>query len=131
LNNNFELESSTGSQLSLGNSTNIGGGSQTGFSIRKNSFTKNRLSIAKYTNGNYSNLYLTLTNNVKIAIKWNGVTADIFVNGVIVVESTSFNFTVLEFISSYSTVEVPKYIKSTMLFPKPLTNAQLITLTTL
>ena len=102
-----------------------------GFNIRHS--TTNllvRLRINKTTLGVDTALYTTLTNNIKVAIKWNETTADVFVNGIKVVSATAFTTTNMEFLNG-TAQEVPKYIKSTMLFPTPLTDAECISLTTL
>ena len=102
-----------------------------GLIIRNSTSTSQRLSISKRINAvTETSLFLTLTNTVKIAIKWNGTTADVFVNGVKEVISTSFSTTNMEFLKA-NTADVPKYIKSTMLFPTPLTDTECINLTTL
>ena len=100
-----------------------------GFSIRTASGS-NRLFIGKRVNNVETTLYTTLTNTVKIAIDWNGTTADVFVNGVKVVTATAFVGTIMEFLT-LEAEDVPKYIKSMMLFPKPLTDSECIALTTL
>ena len=100
------------------------------FNIRHNGGT-NRLSINKAVAGTLTGLYITLTNTVKIAIDWNGTTADVFVNGVKVVTGSAFTTTNMEFLNTDGVGGVPKYIKSMMLFPKPLTDAECIALTTL
>lgn len=124
LNNNFILTRTIASGgLSIADLS----GNQ--FQIRAGS-TANRLLILKTINNTNTSLYTTLTNTVKIAIDWNGATADIFVNGVKVVTGTIF--TTLNMNSlSIDADDVPKYIKSMMLFPKPLTDSECIALTTL
>ena len=67
---------------------------------------------------------------MKIAIKWNGLTADIYVNGTKVISATTFTTTIMEFLSYYA-ADVSRYIKSTMLFPTPLTDGECANLTTL
>jgi hypothetical protein len=129
--NNIALISDSGSQLSIGTSTNIGGGGQTGFSLRKMAFPLNRLSIVKYLSGTATSLYLTLTDTIKVGIKWNGTTADVFVNGVKVVTATAFTTTNMEFLVQYTTGDVTKFISQMMLFPTPLTDAELASLTTI
>lgn len=89
-----------------------------------------RYTIGKVSAGIDGIMYTTLTDTVKIAIKWNGVTADVFVNGVKVVVATAFTTTNMEFLRG-NVADTPRYIKSTMLFPTPLTDAELISLTTL
>jgi hypothetical protein len=71
----------------------------------------------------------TTTSNVKIAIKWNGTTADIFINGSKVVTGTSFTATQLQnFICNGGST--PFFINQSSLFPVPMTDAQCIQLTT-
>ena len=101
------------------------------FNIRHNGGTS-RLVVNKSVNGVLTQLLTTPTNTVKIAIDWNGTTADIFVNGVKAITGTAFTTTNMEFLNSGGGGGcVPKYIKSMMLFPKPLTDAECIALTTL
>jgi hypothetical protein len=72
----------------------------------------------------------TTTSNVKIAIKWNGTTADIFINGSKVVTGTSFTATQLQnFICNGGST--PFFINQSSLFPVPMTDAQCIQMTTL
>lgn len=101
-----------------------------GFVIKTSGGGSNRCFIGKRVSNVESVLYATLTNTIKIAIDWNGTTADVFVNGVKVVNATSFPATIMEFFTA-DAIDVPKNIKSTMLFPKPLTDAECIALTTL
>ena len=130
LNNNLSLTrtiSGNGIWIGDDNTTSTLGNS---FNIRHNGGTA-RLSINKAVAGTLTGLYTTLTNTVKIAIDWNGTTADVFVNGVKVVTGTSFTTTNMEFLNTDGVGGVPKYIKSMILFPKPLTDAECIALTTL
>jgi hypothetical protein len=62
-------------------------------------------------------------------MKWNGATADVFVNGVKVVTATAFPTTNMEFLNCFAT-DVPKYINEMALFPIPLTDTDCIALTT-
>jgi hypothetical protein len=127
LDNNFSLTRDT---FSYGLYLNtINGGSGTGFCVRSPVST-GRFTIGKVIANSDNPMYTTLTNTVKIAIKWNGVTADFFVNGVKVVSATPFTTTNMEFLSS-SPADSPRYLKSTMLFPLPLTDQELIDLTTI
>jgi hypothetical protein len=89
-----------------------------------------RINVAKYIAGAPTSLFATTTDTAKIAIKWNGTTADVFVNGVKVVTGTAFTTTALEFLTNPSPIDVPKYINSMALFPTPLTDTQCIALTT-
>ena len=89
-----------------------------------------RLTINKRIANAFTDLFLTLTNTVKIAIKWDGVTADVFVNGTKVVTATAFTTKVMEFLN-LSGLGTQKYIKSIMLFPAQLTDTECTNLTTL
>ena len=106
------------------------GGFVNGFSIRTGVSTSQTLTILKYVSGTPTALYNPTSNIVKIAIKWNGTTADVFVNGVKQVSATAFTTTAMEFLNANAT-DVPKYIKSTYLFPTPLTDTECINLTTI
>jgi hypothetical protein len=97
--------------------------------IRNNYTIAQRLSINKAVSGSLTELYITLTDNVKMAIKWNGTTADVFVNGSKVVAATAFTATALQFLGGAGS-DVPKFINQSALFPTPLTDAQCIQLTT-
>ena len=102
-----------------------------GFNIRHSTTNLlQRLRINKTTLGVDTALYTTLTNNIKVAIKWNETTADVFVNGIKVVSATAFTTTNMEFLNG-TAQEVPKYIKSMILFPTSLTDAEMVSLTTL
>jgi hypothetical protein len=131
LNNNILLtRDASGNGIWIGDNNTVStiGNS---FNIRHNGGTS-RLSINKAVSGTLTGLYTTLTNTVKIAIDWNGTTADVFVNGVKVVTGTAFTSTNMEFLNSgVGGGCVPKYIKSMMLFPTPLTDSECIALTTL
>lgn len=89
-----------------------------------------RLRIWKVTSGSFATLYQTTTNTTKIAIKWNGTTADVFANGTKVVSSSSFTLTNMEFLGSV-TQDVPKFIQQMALFPTPLSDTDCTTITTL
>jgi hypothetical protein len=90
----------------------------------------NRLLILKTNLGVNSIIYTTTTDTAKIAIKWNGITADVFVNGTKVVSETAFNTTLLEDFSVTAT-DVPKYINSMALWNTPISDAECIAITTL
>jgi hypothetical protein len=89
-----------------------------------------RIIIFKRVSNVNTQLYTTTTNTTKIAIKWNGTTADIFANGVKVVSATAFTTTIMQNLAT-SITGAPKYINSMALFPTPLTDTQCIELTTL
>jgi hypothetical protein len=97
------------------------------FGFRIKTFGTNRLLIAKVIASAEITLYNTLTDNLKIAIKWNGTTADIFVNGIKVVAATAFTDTAMQVIAS--NVSTPININSMGLAPIPLSDSQCIELT--
>ena len=101
-----------------------------GLYIRRNDLSSNRLSIQSYISGVASALYLTATDTVKIALKWNGTSVDVFVNGTKQVSASAFTPTAMEFLGHTTIVDVPKFIQQMALFPTPLTDAQCQTLTT-
>jgi hypothetical protein len=105
------------------------GGITNGINIRSIG-TIARLYINFYTSGFITFQYLTTTDTVKLAIKWNGATADVFENGAKVVSATTFTPTAMEHLGGNGS-DQPKYIKQMALFAKPLTEAQCIALTTL
>ena len=97
------------------------------FGFRIKAFGTARMLIAKIVGGAEASLYFTLTDIIKVAIKWNGSTADVFVNGVKVVAATAFTNTAMQSISNSNTV--PKYLNEMALFPTPLTDEQCSILT--
>jgi hypothetical protein len=99
-----------------------------GFSIR-NANISARIEIQKVIGGTPLLLFVTTTNTPKIAIKWNGSTADVFVNGVKVVTATSFTPTAMENLITDGINRAIQY-NSMALFPTPLTDTQCIALTT-
>jgi hypothetical protein len=98
--------------------------------IRNTASTLQRLSIGKRISGAYSGLFDTTTDTVKLAIKWNGATANVFVNGAEVVGGTVFTTVNMGFLGSNGN-DVSKYIKQMALFPTPLSDPQCQALTTL
>jgi hypothetical protein len=101
-----------------------------GFLFRNPSTFSQKMSIIKYNSGTPSTLYNTLTENVKAAIKWNGTTADVFVNGVKVVSATAFTVTNMENLIGEGQNRTLQ-INSMALYPIPLSDTELINLTTL
>jgi hypothetical protein len=89
-----------------------------------------RLRILKRISGTGTELYSTLTDTIKVAIKWNGSTADVFVNGTKRVSATAFTTTNMEFLSGLGN-DVPKFIQQMALYPTPLSDTDCTTLTTL
>jgi hypothetical protein len=99
------------------------------FRIRNISAALSRFTIDKNIAGISTNLFTTTTDNVKLAIKWNGTTGDVFVNGVKVVTATAFTFTALQ--DLISSAGIPFYINSMALYNTPLSDAECIAITTL
>jgi len=91
--------------------------------------TGGRIGITKYVAGVSTGLYTTLTDIVKIAIKWDGSTADLFVNGTKIVSATSFTTTNMENLIGAN--GAPVFIQSMALYPTPLSDTDCTTLTTL
>ena len=89
-----------------------------------------RSNIWKYESGTGTQLYTITTDTTKIAIKWNGTTADIFVNGIKVVSATTFTATNMEFLTTTG-VGRPFFIQQMALYPSPLSDTDCTTLTTL
>ena len=100
-----------------------------GINIRNAGGGSTRLVISKWILGMGLPLFTTTTDTVKIAIKWNGTTADIFANGTKVVSATSFTPTAMQFLKSIDN-QVPTFIQQMALFPTPLSDTDCTTLTT-
>ncbi len=127
LNNNVPyVREASGSAIWLGDTSN---GGTNAFVLRNDTTSARRLRISKNVSAVQSPLFLTTTDIVKFAIKWNGTTADVFVNGVKVVSATSFAITNMQFLGG-SGAHVPMFIKQMALFPTPLTDAECLALTT-
>jgi hypothetical protein len=93
------------------------------------SVTAGRYLIFKAVGGSFTSLYTTLTDTAKIAIRWNGTNANVFVNGVKVVTNTAFTTTNMQFLNNTGAGN-PININSMALFPTALTDTQCIALTT-
>jgi len=112
--------------INTGTSANI----NTGFAIRQSGGSNQRSTIFKVEAGSGATIYNTLTDTAKIAIKWNGTTADVFVNGVKVVTATAFTATNMNNLIGEGQNRAIQF-NSMALFPTPLTDDQCIALTTL
>ena len=128
LDNNISLIRDAASNLFIGTTNN--GNTNTSLGIRTNGATAQRLAIYKRISGTLTQLYLTLTDTIKVAIKWNGTTADVFVNGVKVNSATAFTTTNMEFLQGDGN-DVPKFIQQMALYPSALSDTDCTTLTTL
>ena len=126
LDNNISLTRS--GEANISQSLGISDNSSSGIVLRNSGTT--RQEIFKYVSASPIHLYTTTTDISKIAIKWNGITADVFVNGAPVVSATSFTTTLMQFFQG-AIIDTPKYIKQMALFPKPLIDAECQALTTL
>lgn len=93
-------------------------------------FGGGRFLIFKSISNSLTQLFTTTTGTIKVAIKWNGTSADVFVNGTKVVTATAFTTTNMEFLFGEG-VGVPTFIQQMALFNTPLTDTQCQTLTTL
>jgi hypothetical protein len=101
-----------------------------GFSIRNAGGGVVRLTIQKYISNTGTSLYLTTTNTCKIAIKWNGTSADIFANGTKVVTATAFTPTTMENLLG-SGAGIPVFIQAMALYPTPLSDTDCTIITSL
>lgn len=97
--------------------------------IRSASASATRLSIQKVIAGAFTILATPSTDTIKVAFKWNGTSADVFVNGTKEVSATAFTTTNMEFLACIS--QITTFIQQMALFPTPLTDAQCQTITTL
>jgi hypothetical protein len=124
-NNVAYTRDNAGETLGVGDTTSLAANS---FAIR-NGGGSSRLQILKRVATAASTLFTTTTDIVKVAIKWNGSTADVFVNGTKEVSATSFSTTNMEFLNGWGQ-QIPLFIQQTALYPTPLSDAQCQTLTT-
>lgn len=104
------------------NSLGSGSGVDT-IGLQNTGASNSRLVIYRRISNVFASLYTLTTDNVKIAIKWNGVTADVFVNGAKVVSSTTFTTTLMENLNSINS-DVPKFIKEMRLYDSPLSDSE-------
>jgi hypothetical protein len=99
-----------------------------GFEIRNGATIP--LIITKRIAGASTTLIGTVTSRTKLAIKWNGSTCDVFLNGVKEVAGSSFTTTNMEFLIG-GAEDVPKFIQAMALYPTPLSDTDCTTITTL
>ena len=121
--NNISRTRDLASRIGIGDTSNLGANN-----ISLGSASNGRATMQKFIAGIPTGLFTTTTDTCKLAIKWNGATADIFQNGVKVVSATAFTTTNMEFLKS-NTLGVPFFINQMALFPTPLTDAQCLALT--
>jgi hypothetical protein len=100
-----------------------------GFLIRNNfNGTSARLGIDIRQGGSIVGAYSTLEDTVKIAIRWDGTYATVYVNGVVRIAFAAFATKIMNYLTAKAD-DVPKYIKSMLFFPLPLSNSEMIALT--
>jgi hypothetical protein len=108
------LNSNTGNQIIIRNASSSGAA---------------RFSIIRYIAGTSTVLFTTTTSKIKIAIKWNGTSMDIFVNGVKQVSASSFTTTIMQ--NMVALAGQIFEIDQMSLAPTPLSDAECIARTTL
>ena len=108
--------------------TGIVSNQNNGFLFRA-SASPDRIGINKVVGSTVTLLHQLTTDSAKVAIKWNGTTADVFVNGVKVLTATSFTTTAMQNLIANGFNRAIQ-INSMALFPTPLTDTQCIALTT-
>jgi len=127
-NNVAYTRDASGNTIWIGDTS--GGGSNS-FLIRNDTPSSAvRLRLVKSVSGSATTIYTTTTDTVKLAIKWNGTSADVFSNGTKVVSASSFTTTIMEFLAA-SGQQVPTFIQAMALYNQPLSDAECISLTTL
>lgn len=99
------------------------------FRLRNDGSVNSNLRLQKSISGITTDLFILPTSNVKIAVKWNGTTADAFLNGTKIVSATPFTATQLENLTSAP--QLPIFISQTILFPTALSDSNCVTLTTI
>lgn len=87
-----------------------------------------RLVVSKWQASSGTAVYTTTTDTVKLVIKWNGTTADVFANGTKVVSATAFTSTNMEFLGLNGGY-IPYFIQTMALYNYPLSDIECINLT--
>jgi hypothetical protein len=133
LNNIAYQRDASGSELYIGEDATSGlVATKKAILIRNSVGTGLALLNVTFWNGtSLSSIYGTTTSTVKLAIKFDGTTADIFANGTKVVTSASVALTLANMQHLNALSGVPRFISQMDLFPTPLTDAECIALTTL
>jgi hypothetical protein len=101
------------------------------FGFRNNASTSVRLSVNFYNGSASTSIYTTTADTVKIALKFNGTTMDVFENGVKVVSGASVPITLSTFEFLCGNAQVPQFIQAMALYPSPLSDTDCTTITTL
>ena len=129
LSNNVSVIRDTSGGLFLGDGTSPNLGNQWMLRIASTPPSSQRIALLKYFASSPTN-FSQLPQDAKLAISWNGSTANIFVNGVKTVTDTPFTATNLQNLRANG-VGAPFFLNEMALFPTPLTDAQCIEMTTL
>jgi len=133
LNNNVPLiRDGLGSEFYIGESniSSVASGVSS-LSLRNAGGGSVRLTVVYWNGFSQIMLYSTTTNYVKLAIVFNGITVDIFENGIKVVTNANVPLSFGNFQYLNKLNGVLRYLKNEVLFPIPLSNAECIQLTTL
>jgi len=101
-----------------------------GFVIRSVSTGGSQLTIQKVIADTPSTLYTITATTAKIAIKWNGTSCDVFVNGTKEVSASSFAITAMENINGNG-ANVTMFIQQMALFPTALSDTDCAAITSL
>jgi hypothetical protein len=120
LSNVLSLTRDLANGIFIGDSTNQNSGNQ----IIIRSLPTGRLNILVLVAGISSATYEVTTDNCKIAMKWNGTTSDVFVNGVKRISAASFTTTVMQ--NLVGLAGVPFFINAMALYPTPLSDTECI-----
>jgi hypothetical protein len=96
--------------------------------VHRGGLSTQRIIINKRIGGNDIIIYQSSVPLIKIAIKWNGATADVFANGTKVVNATAFTTTAMEFLN-FITDGAPFNINSMALYNTPLSDDELEVIT--
>jgi hypothetical protein len=117
------IRDNSGFALFISTSTSGVGGD--GFILYNGTAISTRPQIIKFVSGSASFVYTINTDNPKIAIKWNGTTADVFVDGVKVVSATGYTSTSMQFLGN-GNQPYPLNINSMALYNTPLSDDECI-----
>jgi hypothetical protein len=124
-NNVVYTRDSVGDVLGIGDSSSL----STNSLVIRNGGGVARLGIVKRISGTLTTLFTTTTDTVKLAIKWNGTSADVFVNGTKQVSASFFATTNMEFFRGFGQ-QVPTFIQAMALYPTPLSDSDCTLITT-
>jgi hypothetical protein len=131
-NNIAYTRDSSGSELYIGEDASSGvANGQKAILIRNNGGGAVVLTLAFWNGSTLAPLYVASTSTIKLAIKFDGTTADIFANGTKVVTSASVALTLANMQHLNALSGVPRFIQAMALYPSPLSDTDCTTLTTL